>query len=87
MILEALCAALLGLALAWVAVLRLPDRLPDRRLVLPTGAAGGLLGAFITHSVLGSGHGLATLVGAVAVAAALLSLLLRTSRLRTSTPA
>lgn len=87
MIVEALCSGLLGLALAWVAALRLPHRLPSRALVLSTGAAGGLFGAFVAHSVLGPGHAMATLVGALAVATALLSLLLRTDRLRPSAPA
>ncbi|MGY0018496.1 hypothetical protein [Streptomyces sp. cg35] len=76
MLLEALGSALLGLALAWAAGLRLPDRLPSRTLVLPTGVAGALFGAFVTHSALGPGHAIATLVGALVLSAALLSLLL-----------
>lgn len=88
MILEALGSGVLGLVLAWFAARHLPHRLPSRALVLPTGAAGGLFGAFVTHSVLGPGHTMATLIGALAIAAALLSLLLRTSgRLRPSAPA
>ncbi|MFC7304999.1 hypothetical protein ACFQVC_12305 [Streptomyces monticola] len=77
MILEALGSALLGLALAWAAAHRLGHRLPNRNLVLATGVTGGLFGAFITHSALGPGHVLATLFGAVVLAAALLSLLVR----------
>ena len=77
MFLEALGSALLGLALAWAAAYRLPHRLPSRSLVLSTGVAGALFGAFLTHSALGSGQLLAILLGAVAVSAALLSLLLR----------
>lgn len=77
MFLEALGAAMLGLALAWGAAYRLPRRLPSRGLVLSTGVAGGLFGAFLTHTALGSGHFLVILVGAVIVSAALLSLLLR----------
>ncbi|MEU4089155.1 hypothetical protein ACWD4F_39295 [Streptomyces aureus] len=77
MFLEALGSALLGLALAWAAAYRLPHRLPSRSLVLSTGVAGALFGAFLTHSALGSGQFLAILLGAVAVSAALLSLLLR----------
>ncbi|MFE0105662.1 hypothetical protein [Streptomyces sp. NPDC059009] len=77
MILEALGSALLGLAAAWSAVHRLHHRLPARSLVLATGVAGALIGAFIMHTALGPGHAVATLIGAVAVAAALLSLLLR----------
>lgn len=77
MFLEALGSALLGLALAWAAAYRLPHRLPARSLVLSTGVAGGLFGAFLAHTALGSGHFLVIVVGAVAVSAALLSLLLR----------
>ncbi|MET9496397.1 hypothetical protein [Streptomyces sp. NPDC006552] len=80
MLLEALGSALLGLALAWAAGQRVPHRLPSRTLVLPTGIAGALFGAFITHSALGAGHALATLVGAFVLATALLSLLLRPAR-------
>ena len=74
---EALGSAILGLALAWAALYRLPHRLPSRTLVLPTGVAGGLFGAFVTHSALGPGHLLVILVGALIVSAASLSLLLR----------
>ncbi|MET7439448.1 hypothetical protein ACWERY_03910 [Streptomyces sp. NPDC004082] len=77
MFLEALGSAILGLALAWAAAYRLPHRLPTRSLVLSTGVAGALFGAFLTHSALGPGHFSLTLVGAVAVSAASLSLLLR----------
>ncbi|MEU6621680.1 hypothetical protein ABZ926_13025 [Streptomyces litmocidini] len=86
MFLEALGSALLGFALAWVAAQRLSDRLPVRALVLVTGALGGVFGALVTHGALGPGHFLATLIGAVAVAAVLLSLLIRPAsrRLRRS---
>ncbi|MDW4908284.1 hypothetical protein RB628_23800 [Streptomyces sp. ADMS] len=77
MFLEALGSAILGLALAWAAAHRLPDRLPARPLVLSTGVAGALFGAFVTHSALSSGHFLAILLGAVAVSGASVSLLLR----------
>ncbi|MBD0422285.1 hypothetical protein AB0L35_04435 [Streptomyces sp. NPDC052309] len=77
MLLEALSAAILGLALAWAAAHRLPHRLPARVLVLPTGVAGALFGAFLTHSALGADSLLPNLVGAAAVSAASLSLLLR----------
>ncbi|MFI0237333.1 hypothetical protein [Streptomyces sp. NPDC016845] len=83
MLLEALGSALLGLALAWAAGLRMPHRLPSRALVLATGITGALFGAFITHNALGAGHVLATLVGALVLSAALLSLLLRPTRGRT----
>ncbi|MFE5594847.1 hypothetical protein [Streptomyces sp. NPDC056549] len=86
MFLEALGSALLGFALAWAAVHRLPDRLPVRATVLLTGTLGGVFGALVTHGALGPGHFLATLIGAVAVAAVLLSLLIRpaSGRLRRS---
>lgn len=85
MFLEALGSAILGLALAWAAAHRLPDRLPARQLVLSTGVAGALFGAFVTHSALSAGHFLAILVGAAAVSAASVSLLLRPKgRLRRS---
>ncbi|MER5966168.1 hypothetical protein [Streptomyces sp. NPDC002057] len=90
MFLEALGSALLGFALAWAAAHRLSDRLPVRVLVLATGTLGGVFGALVTHGALGPGHFLATLIGAVAVAAVLLSLLIRPAsrrRLRRSAAA
>ncbi|GGX56761.1 hypothetical protein [Streptomyces minutiscleroticus] len=77
MVLEALGSAILGAILAWAAHRRLAHRLPDRRLVLSTGVVGALFGAFLTHSALGPGHLPLILIGAVAVGAASLSLLLR----------
>ncbi|EGX58662.1 hypothetical protein SZN_16510 [Streptomyces zinciresistens K42] len=77
MLLEALSSAILGLALAWAAAHRLPHRMPVRSLVLSTGAAGGLFGAFLTHSALDFGNLLVILVGAGVVSAASLSLLVR----------
>ncbi|MFJ8144099.1 hypothetical protein ACIQ8D_03165 [Streptomyces sp. NPDC096094] len=77
MLLEALSAAILGLALAWAAVHRLPHRLPPRVLVLPTGIAGALFGAFVTHTALGAGGLLLVLLGSATLSAAALSLLLR----------
>ncbi|SDK92476.1 hypothetical protein [Streptomyces indicus] len=77
MFLEALASVVLGLALAVLAAHRLAHRLPSRALVLGTGASGALFGAFLTHSVLGPGNGPATLAGAVVMAAASLSLLVR----------
>ncbi|GAA3824439.1 hypothetical protein [Streptomyces chiangmaiensis] len=77
MFLEALGSAVLGLALAWVATQRLPHRLPSRVLVLPTGVAGALFGAFVTHSAVGAGSLLVILLGALILSAASLSLLLR----------
>ncbi|MFJ8585014.1 hypothetical protein ACIRD2_10195 [Streptomyces sp. NPDC093595] len=80
MLLEALGSVLLGLALSWAALQRLADRLPPRRTVLITGTLGALFGALITHGALGPGHAPGTLVGALAVDAVLLSLLLRPRR-------
>ncbi|KUM92328.1 hypothetical protein AQI88_32240 [Streptomyces cellostaticus] len=79
MILEALGSALLGLALAWAATHRLSHRLPARPLVFSTGIAGALFGDFVTHSALGPGSILLSLLGAAIVSAASLSLLLRPS--------
>ncbi len=76
-LLEALGSLALGFALAWAAVHRLADRLPSRRVVLAAGPLGSLFGAYVTHSALGPGHVVATLIGAVAVGAVLLSLLIR----------
>ncbi|MGY0069621.1 hypothetical protein ACWZEH_23085 [Streptomyces sp. QTS137] len=77
MLLEALGSAILGLALAWAATRRLPHRLPARTLVLSTGVAGALFGAFLTHSALDAGRLPAVLFGAAIVSVASLSLLLR----------
>ena len=83
MILEALGSAVLGLVLAWAAVHCLSHRLPARTLVLATGIAGALLGDFVTHSALGPGSAIGSLLGAVIVSTASLSLLLRpATRLR-----
>ncbi|MFD8059443.1 hypothetical protein ACFXA0_29070 [Streptomyces cyaneofuscatus] len=77
MIWESFGAAVLGLALSWAAVRSLADRLPSIRAVYLTGTLGALFGAFLTHSALGPGHGVATLIGAVSVGAVTLSLLIR----------
>ncbi|TKT02629.1 hypothetical protein [Streptomyces lasalocidi] len=88
MILEALGSAVLGIVLAWAAVQRLSHRLPATRLVFATGIAGALFGDFVTHSALDSGSLLVSLLGAVVVSAASVSLLLRPSgRLRHSATA
>lgn len=85
-ILEALGSVLLGLALSWAAVRRLPDRLPAPRVVFATGTLGALFGAYLTHMAVGPGNLLGTLIGAVFVGAVTLSLLIRptTRRLRRS---
>ncbi|MEU5536065.1 hypothetical protein [Streptomyces sp. NPDC020362] len=77
MILEAIGSALLGLILAWAATHRFAHRLPTRPLVFSTGVAGALFGDFVTHSALGPGSILLSLLGAAIVSAASLSLLLR----------
>ncbi|SES25439.1 hypothetical protein SAMN04487983_103845 [Streptomyces sp. yr375] len=77
MILEVLGSAVFGLVLAWAAVHRLAHRLPVRTLVLATGVAGALFGDFVTHSALGPGTVLPSILGAAIVSAASLSLLLR----------
>ncbi|THA70243.1 hypothetical protein E6P78_09700 [Streptomyces sp. A0958] len=77
MILETLSAVVLGVALSWAALRSLPGRLPARRTVFGAGALGALFGASLMHSVLGSGHGAATVVGAVLIAAVTVSLLIR----------
>ncbi|MFI1323287.1 hypothetical protein EF913_01270 [Streptomyces sp. WAC04189] len=83
MLLEALCAAILGFALAWAAAHRLRHRLPARVLVLPTGIAGALFGAFVTHTALGAAGLPLVLLGSAALSACSLSLLLRpATRLR-----
>ncbi|GGS79810.1 MULTISPECIES: hypothetical protein [Streptomyces] len=83
MILEALGSAVLGLILAWAATHRLAHRLPARPLVYCTGVAGALFGDFVTHTALGPGTALLSLLGAAVIAVASLSLLLRpTGRLR-----
>ncbi|MEU4350744.1 hypothetical protein [Streptomyces sp. NPDC023838] len=85
MLLEALGSVLLGIVLAWTAASRLPDRLPERRTVLAVGAVGALFGAFLTHSAVGPGHAVTTVVGATFIAVVALSLLLRPrGRLRRS---
>ncbi|MCX5142731.1 MULTISPECIES: hypothetical protein [unclassified Streptomyces] len=84
MIFETLGSVLLGLALSWAALRSLSPRLPSRRAVLSTGALGALFGAYLTHSVLGSGHAAATLVGSVLIAAVTLSLLIRPRNRRLS---
>jgi hypothetical protein len=76
MIWEALGAMALGLAIAYAATRQLPERLPNRPLVLATGPAAALLGGLICHIVLDGGHTLVTLTVAALVSVAILSLLL-----------
>ncbi|MFJ5553004.1 hypothetical protein [Streptomyces sp. NPDC093225] len=80
LVVEAFGSAVLGLALSWLAVRRLPGRLPSARVVLVTGALGAMFGGYLTHYALGPGHRTlaVSLLGAALVGAAALSLLLRT---------
>ena len=90
MILEAFGSAVLGLVLAWAAVHHLSHRLPTTTMVFATGVAGALFGDFVTHSALGPGSVLVSLIGAAVVSAASLSLLLRPAgrlRRRSASPA
>ncbi|NGO70034.1 hypothetical protein G5C65_17065 [Streptomyces sp. SB3404] len=77
MIWEAIGSAALGLLLAHAATRRLPGRLPHRALVLSTGAVAALLGGVVSAVVLGPGRLAVSLLCALAVSAAILSLLLR----------
>lgn len=87
MIWEALGAVLIGSAIALSAMRWLPDRFPARTLTLATGPVAALLGALLTRSILGPGHPVQVLVAAVAVGAALLSVLVRPPRHRLRRPA
>ncbi|MEU2153914.1 hypothetical protein ABZ532_02615 [Streptomyces sp. NPDC019396] len=77
MIVEALGSVLLGCVFSWAAVRWLSDRLPEPRVVYASGTLGALFGAYLTHAAIGSGHPLATLLGALLVAGVTLSLLVR----------
>ena len=76
MIWEAIGAMVLGLAIAYAATRRLPERLPSRALVLTTGPVAALLGGLICRVVIGPGHAPVTLTVAAGVSVAILSLLL-----------
>ncbi|MFI7097924.1 hypothetical protein ACIBK8_00965 [Streptomyces sp. NPDC050161] len=80
MIWEALGALIAGFAIALVATRRLPDRFPSRTLTLATGPGAALLGALLTRSILGPGHPVQVMAAALAVGAALLSVLVRPPR-------
>ncbi|MEU3600136.1 hypothetical protein ABZ714_15665 [Streptomyces sp. NPDC006798] len=82
MLLAAIGSVLLGFALSWAAVLRLADRLPERRAVFVAGPLGALFGAYLTQVTLGPGHVPAMLTGAALVGAVTLSLLVRPTRAR-----
>jgi uncharacterized protein YcfJ len=77
MISVALGSILIGLAVAYGGTRRLSERLPARPVVLATGAISALVGGVITYTVVGDGHPIATMLGALAVGVALLSLLIR----------
>lgn len=76
MIIEALGSVVLGLAVAFAATKRLPERLPDRRLVLVTGPVAALVGGLVSRAVLGPGQLPLTLFVAAVVSVAILSLLI-----------
>ncbi|MCC3651850.1 MULTISPECIES: hypothetical protein [Streptomyces] len=77
MLWEALGSVLIGLAVASAGVRWLSGRLPASPLVYATGPVAALFGCLITRTVVGPDHALASLTGALVVAAALLSLLVR----------
>lgn len=77
MVWEALGSALIGFAVAWTALRTFPARFPSRPLALATGPVAALLGGLITRVVVGPGNAAVTLVAALCVGAALLSLLVR----------
>lgn len=87
MIWEALGAVLIGFATALSATRWLPDRFPARTLTLATGPVAALLGALLTRSILGPGHPVQVMVAAIAVGAALLSVVARPPRRRFRRPA
>ncbi|WP_424211934.1 hypothetical protein ACN20G_07445 [Streptomyces sp. BI20] len=78
---ELLGSAALGTALAWLALRRLPGRLPTPRSVLVGTVTGAVAGALITRFAFGPGHGgpLFTLLGAAFVGAVAVALFLRPS--------
>lgn len=87
MIWEALGAVLIGFATALSATRWLPDRFPARTLTLATGPVAALLGALLTRSILGPGHPVQVMVAAIAVGAALLSVVARPPRRHFRRPA
>ena len=87
MIWEALGAVIVGYAIALSARRWLPERFPDPTPTLATGPVAALLGALLTRSILGPGHPVQVMVAAVAVGAALLSVLVRPPRRRPRRPA
>jgi hypothetical protein len=76
MLWEVLGAAVLGFVIACAAARQLPERLPNRPLVLATGPTAAVVGGLVCWAVLGSDHAAAVLVSAAAVSVAILSLLL-----------
>ncbi|MEU4093811.1 hypothetical protein [Streptomyces sp. NPDC026673] len=81
MLWESIAFAAVGLAVAYAATRLLPRRrLAAATLVLATGPVAALVGGLITRTVLGSDRFLINLAVSVGVAAALLSLLVRSPR-------
>ncbi|OEV05938.1 hypothetical protein [Streptomyces oceani] len=73
---ETIGSLVLGFALAAAATRWLPERFPDRALVLATGPVAALLGGVIARVVVGAGHPAAILAIATGVSVAMLSLLM-----------
>ncbi|GAA1916833.1 hypothetical protein [Streptantibioticus ferralitis] len=84
MVWEALGSAIVGLGAGWAALRLFPLRFPSRALTLVTGLVAALLGCLITRFVVGPDNAAVTLLAALGVAVALLSLLVRDPRQRRS---
>ncbi|MEV0375343.1 hypothetical protein AB0I10_37175 [Streptomyces sp. NPDC050636] len=82
MIWEALGAVIVGFVIALAATRWLSGRFASRTLTLATGPVAALFGALLTQSILGPGHPVQVLVAALAMGAALLSVLIRPPRNR-----
>ncbi|MET9223569.1 hypothetical protein ACIOC1_07505 [Streptomyces sp. NPDC088197] len=77
MLWEAVAYVALGLGAAYAAARLFPLRLPLSPLLLATGPIAALLGGLVTRTIVGPGHPEATLPAALAVGAAMLSVLAR----------
>ena len=69
--------AALGLLAAFAAARLFPARLPSPALLLGTGLVSGLTGGLVTYTILNGAHPGGSLAGALATAAAGLSVLAR----------
>lgn len=77
MLVQAVGSLLLGAAVAYGATRARPRLFPDHALVWATGPAAALVGLLLARAVLDGGPAVVTLVIAVGVSAALVSLLAR----------